>query len=90
MKKMIAKIFCPSSKTLAAASARKIAKGYNAIDSAKREKLARYSAYAKKIAYYQGKLDAIVADGKIDADEEARIAAALEPLIEGAKNIVFE
>ncbi len=90
MLKSIAKLFCPSSKKLADAAANRIATGFNSIDEGKREKLAKYSAYAKRIAEYQAKLDEIVADGKIDADEEARIAAALEPMIEEAKKIVFE
>ena len=90
MLKSIAKFFCPSSRKLADGAASKIATGFNSIDEGKREKLAKYSACAKRIAEYQAKLDEIVADGRIDADEEARIAAALEPMIEEAKKIVFE
>ena len=89
MLKSIAKFFCPSSKKLADGAANRIATGFNSIDADARVKLVRYSACAKCIAVYQAKLDEIVADGRIDADEEARIAAALEPMIEEAKKIVF-
>ena len=87
MLKSIAQLFCPSSRKLADAAASKIATGFNSIDEGKREKLAKYSAYAKRIAEYQAKLDEIVADGKIDADEEARIAAALEPMWNQRKSL---
>lgn len=90
MLKKIAKLLCPSSRRLADAAANRMANGYNSIDEGNRDRLAKYSACVKRIAYYQDKLNAIVADGRIDAEEEARIAAALEPMIEEAKKIVFD
>ena len=92
MFKKIAKLICPASKKIADDAAHSIATGYNGngIGDGKRQKIARYSEIAKRIGTYQAKLDAIVADGHIDEAEEARISAALEPLIEDAKKIVFD
>lgn len=90
MFKKIAKLICPASKKIADDTAHSIATGYNGIGDGKRQKIARYSEIAKRIGTYQAKLDAIVADGHIDEAEEARISAALEPLIEDAKKIVFD
>lgn len=90
MLKSIAKVLCPSSAKIAESAANSIQVGYNGVSPDKREKLARYSAIARKIGEQQAKLDALVADGKIDDEERDRIAAALEPLIESAKAIVFD
>ena len=90
MFKKIAKLLCPSSKKIADDAAHSVATGYNGIGDGKRQNIARYSEIAKRIGTYQAKLDAIVADGRIDEAEEARISAALEPLIEDAKKIVFD
>lgn len=90
MLKSIAKLICPSSRKIAESVANSIQAGYNGITIAKREKIARYTAYANKAAYYAEKLNALAADGKIDDDERERIAEILEPMIEAAKDIVFE
>ena len=89
MLKKLAALICPSSKKISKDAAHAVATGYNGIGDGKREKIARYSAAAKKIAEYQAKLDEIVKDGRIDEEEEARIAAALEPMVDAAKSIVF-
>lgn len=89
MLKLIAKLFCPSSKSLAQTAADSIQAGYNGIAIDKREKIAHYSSFAKKAAEYAERLDAIAADGTIDDDERNRIASLLEPMIESAKKIVF-
>ena len=89
MLKSIAKLICPSSAKIAESAANSIQAGYNGVSPDKREKIAKYTSFAKKSAYYAEKLDALVGDGKIDAEERERIAAALEPLIESAKEIVF-
>lgn len=89
MLKSIAKFICPSSKKIAESAAHAVATSYNGIGDGKRENIAKYSAAAKKIAEYQAKLDEIVKDGVIDEVEEARIAAALEPMVDAAKEIVF-
>lgn len=90
MFKKIAKFLCPSSKKIADKAAHSIAAGYNGIGDGSRQKIAKYSEIAKRFGEYQAKLDAIVADGRIDEAEEARISAALEPMIEDAKKIVFD
>ena len=89
MLKYIAKLLCPSSRKIAESAANSIQAGYNGIAVDKREKIAHYASLAKKAAYYAEKLDALAADGKIDDAERERIAAVLEPLVESAKEIVF-
>lgn len=89
MLKSIAKLICPSSRAIAESAANSIQSGYNGVSPDKREKIAKYSSLAKKAAYYAEKLDALVGDGKIDDAERERIAAALEPMVEAAKSIVF-
>lgn len=88
--KSLAKLVCPSSASIASSSAHSIATGYNGLHEERRLNLAKYSASAKKIMEYQAKIDTIIQDGIIDPEEEARIAAALEPLIEEAKKLVFD
>lgn len=89
MFKSIAKLLCPSSASLADKAAESIQVGYNGIAVDKREKIARYTSLAKKMGYYAEKLDALAGDGRIDDEERERIADVLAPLIESAKNIVF-
>lgn len=89
MLKSIAKLICPSSRKIAESAANSIQEGYNGVSPDKREKIAKYASLAKKVAYCAEKLDALVGDGKIDDAERERIAAALEPLVESAKSIVF-
>ena len=89
MLKSIAKLLCPSSRKIAESAANSIQVGYNGVSPDKRDKIARYTSLAKKAAYYAEKLDALVGDGKIDDAERERIAAALEPMIEAAKEVVF-
>lgn len=89
MLKSLAKLICPSSRSIAESAANSIQAGYNGIAIDKREKIAHYTSIAKKAAQYAERLDALAADGKIDDAERERIAAALEPLIESAKEIVF-
>lgn len=89
MFKKIAKLICPSSRKIAESIANSIQSGYNGIAIDKREKIARYTALAKKAAYYAEKLNALAADGRIDDEERDRIAEALKPLIDAAKEMVF-
>lgn len=89
MLKSIAKMFCPSSAKLAESAAKSIQAGYNGIQTETREKIAKYSALAKRIGEMQSKLDTLLSDNVIDDAERDKIAAALEPLIESAKDIVF-
>ena len=89
MLKTIAKLICPSSASIAESAANSIQAGYNGIAVDKREKIAHYASLAKKAASYAEKLDALAADGKIDDAERVKIAAALEPLVEAAKEMVF-
>lgn len=88
--KKIASLICPASSSLAYAAAEGIATGYNSVEADKRELVAYYSNICKKMAAYQAKIDAIVADGVIDKDEVARIATAIEPLIAQARELVFK
>ena len=89
MLKSIAKLICPSSRKIAESAANSIQQGYNGIAVDKREKIARYTALARKAAYYAEKLDALAADGKIDDAERDKIANVLEPLVDAAKEMVF-
>lgn len=90
MLKAIAKLICPSSEKLADKAAKSIQTGYNGIEQSKRDKLAKYIGIANRFAAYAKQLNDLAADGKIDDGERDRIAIALYPMIESAKEIVFE
>lgn len=85
-----AKKLCPSSKTIAKATADKAQKDYNGIDQAKRELIARYADKADAFNEYAKKLRQMIADGKIDDLERDQLAEMLEPIIEKAKALVFD
>ena len=85
-----AKKLCPSSKTIAAAAASKAQKGYNGIDKEKRELISRYADKADAFTEQAKKLRQMIADGKIDDLERDQLAEMLEPLIENAKELVFD
>ena len=85
-----AKKLCPSSKTIAAAAASKAQKGYNGIDKEKRELISSYAAKADSFNAHAKKLRQMIADGKIDDLERDQLAEMLEPLIENAKELVFD
>ena len=85
-----AKKLCPSSKTIAKAAADKAQKDYNGIDQAKRDLIARYADRADAFNEQAKKLRQMIADGKIDDLERDQLAEMLEPLIEKAKELVFD
>lgn len=85
----IAKLFCPSAKTIANAAAAKAQKDYNGVDQTKRELIASYADKIAALNEESKKLLQMTADGKIDDIERDQIAEMLEPLIEKAKSMVF-
>ena len=89
MLKSIAKWLCPSSAKIATAAADRIQVGYNGVAVDKRETIARYATVANEIGEYGKTLSQMFTDGRIDDAERAKIAAALEGLIDKAKEIVF-
>ena len=85
-----AKKLCPSSKRIATAAAEKVQKNYNGIDQAKRDLIASYADRADAFNEHAKKLRQMIADGKIDDLERDQLAEMLEPLIEKAKELVFD
>ena len=85
-----AKKICPSSKTISEVAADKAQKRYNGIDESKRKLISDYADKADALNKYALELRKMIADGKIDDLERDQIAKMLEPLIEKAKELIFD
>lgn len=80
MMKSILKFFLPKPETFAKIAAESIAKNVNKSETI--EKVAKYSDYAKLVTDIQQQLVDMLADGKINEQEEEKIAEMLLPVFD--------
>lgn len=88
MLKSLIKFFIPSDDKLAKTAASKIAGLVNAQNSDREAQIAKIASVVQAFTKYQDMTARILADGKIEPDEEAEIAASIEPAIAYLKGLI--
>lgn len=78
--KWLIKLFLPSAETVSKMVADTLAKSIN--ESGKSEAIVKYTKYVADWDKIQSKIVGWLNDGKIDADEQAEIAKAIQPVVE--------
>ena len=80
MMKWFIKLLLPSAETVSKMVADTLAKSIN--ESGKSEAIVKYTKYVADWDKIQSKIVGWLNDGKIDADEQAEIAKAIQPIVE--------
>ena len=80
MMKWFIKLLLPSAETVSKMVADTLAKSIN--ESGKSEAIVKYTKYVADWDKIQSKIVSWLNDGKIDADEQAEIAKAIQPIVE--------
>lgn len=78
--KWLIKLFLPSAETVSKMVANTLAKAVN--QSGKQDAIVKYTKYVSDWDKLQNKIVGWLADGNIDADEQAEIAKAIQPICE--------
>lgn len=77
--KFILKLLLPSAETVSKMVADTLAKSIN--ESGRQDAIIKYTKYVADWDKIQGKIVGWLNDGKIDADEQAEIANAIQPIV---------
>ena len=80
MMKWFIKLLLPSAETVSKMVADTLAKSIN--ESGKSEAIVKYTKYVADWDKIQSKIVGWLNDGKINADEQAEIAKAIQPIVE--------
>lgn len=86
--KWLIRLFCPSGATLAGYAADGIADAFNGSKDDLRDKVAKYSTYAKEATGIANTLSGMFADGNIDTVEKKALKEMLTPLFDKALALV--
>jgi len=86
--KWLIRLFCPSGATLAGYAADGIADAFNGSKDDLRDKVAKYSTYAKEATRIANTLSGMFADGNIDTVEKKALKEMLTPLFDKALALV--
>lgn len=78
--KWFIKLLLPSAETVSKMVADTLAKSIN--ESGKSDAIVKYTKYVADWDKIQSKIVGWLNDGKIDADEQAEIAKAIQPIVE--------
>ena len=88
IKQWLTKLICPSGSTLAGYAADGIADAFNKSNADLREKVAKYSTYAKEVNRIADTLTGMLVDGNIDKIETEALKEMLTPLFNKALALV--
>lgn len=80
MMKFILKLLLPSAETISKMVADTLAKSIN--ESGRQDAIVKYTKYVADWDKIQSKIVGWLNDGKIDANEQAEIAKAMQPIVE--------